>query len=123
MSAYRCLIIEDDWFAIEMMADYVGRRKELTLVGIVQELNELPYALGATQPDIAFLDLVIPQGAPSDFHFGLIPPTVTVVVVSAIPTASFNGTLPPTVAEELLKPVSYESFNACINRIIKRLKS
>ncbi|MEC3878627.1 response regulator [Parapedobacter sp. 10938] len=122
MGAHRCLIIEDDWSAIELMADYVGRRKELTLVGVVQELYEVPDALSATQPDIAFLDLVIPQGSPSDFHFGLIPPTVIVVVVSAIPLALFNRALPPTVVDELPKPVSYEHFNDCIDRIIERLR-
>lgn len=121
MNSYRCLIVEDDWFAIEMMAGYVGRHNELALVGIVQQISELANALAATEPDIVFLDLIIPQGAPTDFHFGLIPPEVTVVVVSAIPITLFDSALPPTVADELLKPVSYETFNDCIDRIIERL--
>src|SRR3546814_10730406 len=101
MNSYRCLIVEDDWFAIELMADYVGRRNDLELAGIVQQLSELAEALTTTDPDIVFLDLILPQGAPSDFHFGLIAPTVKVVVVSAIPIRSFQGTLPRAISAEL----------------------
>jgi|SRR5690606_1245984 len=121
MSTYRCLIVEDDWFAIEMMAGYVGRRSDLELAGIVQQLDELPDALITAEPDIVFLDLIIPQGAPSGFHFGLIPASVTVVIVSAIPVHAFHGILPQGIVAELLKPLSYENFDTCIDWITKRL--
>ena len=106
-----------------MMADYVDRHNDLTLAGIVRELYELSDTLANTKPDIILLDLIIPQGAPSDFHFGIIPPTIMVIVVSAIPSHSYTGILPTTIAAELLKPVSYEHFADCIDQQIENNKS
>ncbi len=117
MEILRCLVVEDDVLAIDMMADYIGRFPNLLLVGVIQELNDIPQAMAIEKPDVVFLDLVLPAGEPSDFHFGLFGKHVTVVVVSAIPTVSFAGIAPKAVAFELLKPVSFESFAKCIDHI------
>lgn len=123
MEIYRCLVIEDDRLAVDMMADYIGRREDLALVGVAQQLSDLPHVLATIKPDIVFLDLVIPTGEASDFHFGLFPAEISVVVVSAIPTGYFKGILPANIVFELLKPVSRESFENCVDQIISLLKS
>lgn len=122
MRMYRCLLIEDDSLAIDMMTDYIGRRDELLMVGIVQERCEILGALNLTKPDIVFLDLVIPSGGPSGFHFGLFPTSLAVVVVSATSTDCFTEQLPPIVTYQLLKPISFNDFEACIDRIIQHLQ-
>lgn len=120
MSVYRCLVIEDDSLAIDMMTDYIYRRDDLSLAGVVQERCDIPNALHLTKPDIVFLDLVIPAGAPCGFHFGLFPTNVAVVVVSATTTDCFTEQLPPIIAHELLKPVSFADFEQCIDLIINQ---
>ena len=118
-----CLLIEDEPLAVEMMLDYIGRREDLLLLGIANELSEVKSFLERHDPSIIFLDLVIPPGVSLGFNFGDLPTSAIVIVVSATPVEHFKGVLPHGDIFELLKPVSFENFNSCIDRVLAYLES
>lgn len=113
-----CMLIEDEALAIEMMRDYIDRRDDLLLIGVASQMSEIQDILNQYTPSIIFLDLVIPPGESDGFHFGMLPPDASIVVVSAIPIARFKGILPKGVIYELPKPISFDSFNRCVNHVL-----
>lgn len=117
-----CILIEDEILALEMMQDYIGRRKDLELIGIGTELSEAMELFEQHKPAIIFLDLVIPPGESAGYHFGKLPATSSVVVVSGMPLSHFDGVLPEGDLYELSKPFSFESFDKCVDRVLKKRK-
>jgi len=114
----KCLIIEDEPMAIEMMRHYIGRRDDLKLIGVVSELQELNQALEKLTPSIIFLDLMISPGIPEKFHYSNLPRSASIIVVSAIPLRYYSGTLPKGKLFELPKPFSFENFDRCVNEVL-----
>lgn len=117
-----CIVIEDEVLSIEMMEDYIGRREDLELLGVGTELLEVIGLLENHQPSIIFLDLIIPPGVSACYHFGKIPITSSVVVVSGIPLSHYTGVLPKANIYELPKPVSFESFDKCVDEVLNKRK-
>lgn len=117
---FTCLVIEDEVLAIEMMVDYISRRGDLELLGIGTELSEVIDLLEEYSPAIIFLDLVIPPGESAGYHFGKLPVTSIIVVVSGIPLSQYKGVLPKGDIYELTKPVSFASFDKCIDEVITK---
>lgn len=117
-----CILIEDEVLAIEMMEDYIGRREDLELLGVGTELAEVMDLLESHNPSIIFLDLVIPLGKSVGYHFGRLPATSSIVVVSGMPLNHYSGSLPKGDLYELPKPVSFESFDRCVNKVLDKRK-
>lgn len=115
-----CLVVEDEPLAIEMMVDYIGRRKDLMLVGVVREFADFRQALDKHAPTIIFLDLVIPPGISNGFTYKELPKQASIIVVSAIPVSYYQGDLPESELFELPKPVSFDSFNRCVDAVLAK---
>ncbi|SDL77388.1 putative two-component response-regulatory protein YehT [Sphingobacterium mizutaii] len=115
-----CMVIEDEVLSLEMMEDYIGRRKDLKLVGICHQLSEIKEIVEKHKPAIIFLDLKIPIGDATDFHYGMLPKTASIVVVSGIPLNYYKGELPTGDIFELSKPVSFECFDRCVDKVLKK---
>lgn len=113
-----CLLVEDEPLSIEMMEDYISRRPDLELVAIASEMSEIQGLVAEHLPSIIFLDLVLPIGTSTGFHFGMLPETSSIVVVSGVPLSHYKGKLPKGEIFELLKPVSFENFERCINKVL-----
>ncbi|TYR37422.1 hypothetical protein FXV77_05305 [Sphingobacterium phlebotomi] len=113
-----CLLVEDEALSIEMMQDYIGRRHELELVAIASEMSEIQPLVAAYFPAIIFLDLVLPIGKSTGFHFGMLPQTASIVIVSGVPLTHYHGELPKGKIFELPKPVSFESFERCVDEVL-----
>ena len=116
---FGCLIVENEPFSIEMIKDLVASRKDLKLLGVVTEMEQLAKVVRSLKPDIIFLDLIIPLGNCGDFHFGMLPQESSIVVVSAIPLSHYKKRDLLTNPRELCKPVSFERFNRCLDDVIR----
>lgn len=117
-----CVVIEDEVLAIEMMEDYIGRREDLELLAVGTELSQVMDLLENYKPAIIFLDLVIPPGESAGYHFGKLPVTSSIVVISGMPLSHYNGILPKGDLYELPKPVSFESFDRCVDEVLNKRK-
>lgn len=114
------MVIEDEALSLEMMEDYVGRRKDLKLVCVGSQLSEIKKLIDEHNPSIIFLDLGIPIGQSTDFHYGMFPKSTTIIIVSAIPLNLYQGELPKGEIYELPKPVSFECFDRCVNEALAK---
>ncbi|MDF2476429.1 MAG: putative two-component response-regulatory protein YehT [Sphingobacterium sp.] len=123
MERFACIVVEDDVFSIDMLKDYINRKKELVLSGIGTELSELKQLLEYVSPSIIFLDLIIPPGESMGFHYGELPQSSFIILTSAIPLYLYNGPLPKGTLYELPKPISYENFSKCVDKVIVKLKN
>lgn len=121
-NVFGCILVENEYLAIEMMQEYIHTHENLLLLGIAQTLAELRHMTIELKPEIIFLDLIIPSGGYRDFDYGMLPDHATVVVVSGIPLALYDKKHLLKNPIELPKPVSHESFNNCVERVIKERK-
>jgi len=115
---YSCLIVENEPLAIRMIEDCIAHRADLEVAGIATELAELKEMVGRFVPDIIFLDFIIPPGNAQGFHFGMLPKSSSIVVISAIPPHQFDGAQYLSNPYELLKPVSIAAFDRCMEQVI-----
>lgn len=118
---HRCVLVEDEPLASEMMTEYISAREELTLIDAVDNLEDYEEALSRDKRiDIIFLDLKIRGG--EVFPITKFKPNVTFVVVSAYPP-KITSNLPKNIGKYYItKPVSISSFNACVDRLLNDKK-
>ncbi|MGO1787158.1 MAG: hypothetical protein ACTHZ7_08785 [Sphingobacterium sp.] len=116
----RCVVIEDEIMAIEMMTDYIGRRNDLALVDIVIHLSDVKQSIDTARPALIFLDFTIIDGVDDGLTFDMLPEDTVVITVSALPSNQFTVKLPKEKIFELLKPFSFEQFSFCVDQIIKK---
>jgi len=114
---YRCVLVEDEPLAAEMMMEYISNRSELSLIDVVDNLDDYEEALTRDKRiDIIFLDLKIRGG--EVYQLTEHKPNTVFVVVSAYPP-KVSKYLPKDIGKYFItKPVSITSFNSCIDRLL-----
>ena len=103
----RCIIIDDEPLALELMASYVEKTPFLELSG---KYNSAVMALDKTDlhdVDLIFLDIQMPDLNGLEFS-RLLPPDVRVVFTTAFEQYALEG-FKANALDYLLKPVNYNS--------------
>jgi len=116
---YRCVLVEDEPLAIDMMVEYISERNELNLVDVVDNLDEYEGVLRSSNNiDIIFLDLKIRGGEVFELMQENKNNNSIFVIVSAY-TSSNTKKLPNDINKYFItKPVSNANFNSCMDRIL-----
>jgi len=57
----KCVLIDDEPLALDLLADYVTKTKGLELAGRYTNPIEALHALDALKPDMVFLDVQMPE--------------------------------------------------------------
>ena len=116
---YRCVLVEDEPLAIEMMVEYISERNELNLIEVVDNLDEYEGVLkGSNNIDIIFLDLKIRGGEVFELMQENKNYNSIFVIVSAH-AYSHTQRLPEDINKYFItKPVSNANFNSCMDRIL-----
>src|SRR5690606_17368657 len=116
---YRCVLVEDEPLAIEMMVEYISERNELNLIEVVDNLDEYEGVLkGSNNIDIIFLDLKIRGGEVFELMQENKNYNSIFVIVSAH-AYSHTQRLPKDINKYFItKPVSNANFNSCMDRIL-----
>ena len=116
----RCVIIDDEPLAIELLADYVKKTEGLDLAGSytnpIEGLNELE----GLQAELVFLDVQKPELNGIQFlkikqgrcHF---------VMTTAYEQYALDG-FNHDVVDYLLKPISLERFLICAEKVKARIQ-
>lgn len=115
----RCLIVDDEDLALNIIEDYIGRIDELELVGRANNAIDAFNLLRKLKVDLLFLDIQMPRLNGIDFLKSLSSPP-KVIITSAFPTYAIDG-YDLNVSSFLLKPISFEKFLKAINRIQEQL--
>jgi len=112
----KCIIIEDEPLAQDVIKSHLERSGRLLLKGVYRNALEAKEALEKEEVDLIFLDIQLPGMTGLEFLRSLHNPPLVVFTTSypeyALESYEFN------VIDYLLKPVSYERFSKTINKII-----
>lgn len=108
------LVVDDDPGFTPALAEFI--RQEGFTVSIAPTLQEGRDQLSAKQPDILFVDLILPDGSGLDLINKLDPDTRTkVVIITAHPTIDRAiESLRARVYDFLIKPLDIQRLKACL---------
>lgn len=110
----KCIIVDDEPLALELMASYAEKTPFLELYGkynsAVLALNEINFH----DIDLIFLDIQMPDLNGLEFS-RLLPPDVRVVFTTAFEQYALEG-FKANALDYLLKPVNYNEFLAAARK-------
>ena len=113
----RCIIIEDEKLAQEVIKSHLIKSGRFELLGVYRNAPEAIEAMENQQVDLLFLDIQLPGMTGLNFLRSLSNPPLVVFTTSypeyALESYEFN------VIDYLLKPISYERFSKTIDKIIE----
>jgi DNA-binding LytR/AlgR family response regulator len=117
----KCLIIDDEPLAVNLLSGYISRVPEIELAGSV---NNAIAALGFLQEnpvDFIFLDIEMPQLNGLAFLKILVNKPI-VILTSAHRNYAIDG-FDQDVVDFLLKPISFERFMKGLSKVYKDLQA
>lgn len=117
--AIKCLIIEDEPAAREILERYLSKCPELELCGSFEDPLTAQSFLDKKSVDLLFLDINLPGMSGISFLRTMIKPPL-IIITTAYPEYAIEG-FELDVIDYLLKPFSFERFYKSINKIKERL--
>jgi DNA-binding LytR/AlgR family response regulator len=111
----KCIIVEDETLAQQVIESHLGNTPQLELVGICNNVVEAKNILERTEIDLIFLDIQLPGMTGLNF-LRTFPKSPMVILTTAyaehaLESYEFN------VIDYLLKPISLERFTRAINKL------
>jgi DNA-binding LytR/AlgR family response regulator len=111
----KCIIVEDETLAQDVIKDHLQKIKEFELVGVYRNALEAMEALRSKEVDVMFLDIYLPGMTGLDMLRSLPDPPLVVLTTAyaeyALESYEFS------VIDYLLKPISFERFSKAVNKI------
>lgn len=121
MKPMRCVVVDDEPLALELLMSYVRKTPSLNLEGAFSNSVEALARIQQGDIDLVFLDIQMPDLSGLELA-RLLPPQTTLVFVTAYEQYALDG-FKAEAADYLLKPASYSDFVTACERAAKRLAS
>ncbi len=118
MNKLRCLIVEDEPLAAEVLQDYIGQIRQLELVGICEDAIYALETLRKQSIDVVFLDIHLPKLKGLDFIKALKNPP-QIILTTAYHQYALQG-FDLSVVDYLLKPIEFSRFLQAVNKLKPR---
>ncbi len=115
MKALRCLIIEDEPLAAEVLVDHIAAISTLQLEAVCGDAIKAMNVLNEKDIDLIFLDLHLPRIKGFDFLKSL-PSTPKIIVTTAYQEYALEG-YEYDVIDYLLKPIEFPRFLKAIQKM------
>jgi len=110
----KCLIVDDEPLAQQVMEEFAGRVPFLTVVGKCSSATEAAELLRNTTVDLIFLDIHMPRISGLDFISSMSNPPLFILVTAyseyALQGFNVNAT------DYLMKPVPFDRFLKAVNK-------
>lgn len=110
----KCLAVDDEKFALDLLSDNIRRVPYLELVGQCKNAAEAATLLEYTKVDVVFIDIQMPGLNGLQFIAGLVPKPL-VIFVTAFDQYALKA-FEVDAIDYLLKPVSFERFLQASNK-------
>jgi len=111
----KCIIVEDETLAQQVIQNHLQKIDSFELVGICNNAIEAKDVLNKQEVDLIFLDIQLPGMTGLNFLRSLENPPLVVLTTAyaeyALESYEFN------VIDYLLKPISFERFSKTVNKI------
>lgn len=112
---YRCLVIDDEPLALEVLAGYVNKTENLQLVDVTTNPITGLQRVQAGEADLVFLDIEMPEINGITF-MQLAGNTCKIILTTAYPEFALQG-YEYNVVDYLLKPVSFVRFTKAVEKL------
>src|SRR6478735_11696640 len=117
----RCLVIDDEPFARQLLADFIKKVPDLHLEGSFSSALKALEVLRKKQIDVLFLDIQMPDISGIEF-LKTLDNKPLVIFTTAYAEHALQG-FELDVADYLLKPFDFNRFLKSVNRISQRVQS
>jgi two-component system LytT family response regulator len=117
----RCIVIDDEPLARQLLSDFIKKMPELQLEGSFSSALKALEKLRKNQVDVLFLDIQMPDITGIEF-LKTLEHKPLVVFTTAYAEHALQG-YELDVADYLLKPFDFNRFLKSINKITQRLKT
>lgn len=114
----KCLIVDDESHARELIKAYVGKIPFLELSGVAKGSLSAMEIIRSQPVDLVFLDIQMPDLTGFELLQTLNPKPL-VIIISAYPEFALEG-FKWDVVDYLLKPVPFERFAEAVNKVKDR---
>lgn len=117
----RCIIVDDEPLAIELLENHIAKIKSLKLVGKAKDALEAYHIIQNQPVDLVFLDIHMPNLSGVDFLKTLHPKPKTIFTTAYREYALEGFEL--EVIDYLLKPITFDRFFKSVDRVLRNLPS
>ncbi|MFN0276881.1 MAG: LytR/AlgR family response regulator transcription factor [Chitinophagales bacterium] len=117
----KCLIVDDEPLAQQVIETYVTKISSLELIKKCNNAMEAFETLQQNEIDLMFLDVQMPVITGIDFLRTFKNPPC-IILTTAYPNFALDG-YELDVADYLLKPISFERFLKAVNKIMEKMQS
>lgn len=117
MSEIRCIVIDDEPLAVEMIAGYIRRTPSLELVSFYRDPVVGISEICSIKPDLVFLDIQMPDINGIELT-RLLPSDTRVIFTTAFKEYALDS-YEVEALDYLLKPVSYQKFLESVKKAEK----
>ncbi|MCT4646864.1 MAG: LytTR family DNA-binding domain-containing protein [Carboxylicivirga sp.] len=117
MKPIKCIVVDDEDLAIDIIAEYIKRIDQLELVGMYNNAVEALQVLNTQPVDLIFLDIQMP-GLTGLEMIRSLPNHPEVIFTTAYTEYALEG-FELEAMDYLVKPISFERFVKSVNRFFK----
>ena len=121
MNTYKCIIIEDEPLAQNVLKKYIGDLPALDLIAVCNDALEAQVILTAQHVHLLFLDINLPKLSGINFIKTLVHSPL-IIFTTAYPEFAVEG-FELNAVDYLLKPFSFERFLKAGNKAIEKLNA
>jgi len=118
MQKFKCLIIEDEPLAAEVIGEYIQQLPHLELTAMCTNAIDGLQVLKTSAIDILFLDINLPRLSGIDFLRSLVKKPAVIFITAHREYAIEGYEL--DITDYLLKPVAFSRFLMAVNKITER---
>ena len=112
----RCIAVDDEPLALDIITDYVAKVPELTLVASTTNAIEALAMVQNGEVDLVFLDVQMPELTGIQF-LKIINGKCDVILTTAYPQYALDG-YELNVVDYLLKPIAFDRFYRSVQKVL-----
>lgn len=121
MRTYKCVAVEDESLALDLLENHIQQIEELELIGKFQNPIEAKNFIDSNEVDLIFLDIEMPGMSGIDLIKSL-SSNPQIVLITAYDEFALDG-YELNVSDYVLKPLRFDRFQKAVNKVLNNLQT